>query len=109
MLFENYDYIISTDSGCDLSKDVCESKGIVPLLMKYLDGENVVVDTMVKTDIVKFYGAMEKEGKMFKTRAVNIQEGYEFLSELIKHNKTILHIALGSGISSTYQNMINAQ
>lgn len=109
MLFENYDYIISTDSGCDLSKDVCESKGIIPLLMKYLDGENVLVDTMEKADIIKFYGAMEKDGKMFKTSAVNIQEGYDFLNEIIKYNKPIIHIALGSGISSTYQNMVNAK
>lgn len=105
----NLPFIISTDSGCDLSLDVCKEIGVVPLLMNYIDEEVVIKDTMEQTDIVKFYKKMEEEGKMFKTSAINIQEAYDFLKELIKYNKPIIHISLGSGISGTYNNFVTAK
>ena len=49
------------------------------------------------------------EGKMYKTTAVNITEGYEFLKSLMHYNQPIVHIALGSGISGTYNNMVQAK
>ena len=39
---------------------------------------------MEQVEIVKFYKKMEEEGKMFKTSAVNIQEAYDFLKELLE-------------------------
>lgn len=102
-------FIISTDSGCDLSLDTCKEIGVIPLLMNYIDGEDVIIDTMEQVDIVKFYKKMEEDGKMFKTSAVNIQEAYEFLKELVKYNKPIVHICLGSGISGTYNNFVTAK
>ena len=102
-------FIISTDSGCDLSLDACKEIGVVPLFMNYIDSEAVIKDTMEQTDIVKFYKKMEEEGKMFKTSAVNIQEAYDFLKELIRYNKPIMHISLGSGISGTYNNFVTAK
>lgn len=102
-------FVISTDSGCDLSIELCKEKGIIPLFMNYIDGENAVVDTMQQADIVKFYKRMEDEAKMFKTSAVNIQEAYDFLKSLLKYNKPIIHISLGSGISGTYNNFVAAK
>lgn len=105
---EKFNYIISTDSGCDLSKEVCEKNGIIPLLMNYTDENNSYVDTMEQQDIIAFYKNM-KNGKMYKTSAVNINEAYEFLKELLKYNKPIMHISLGSGISATYNNFVAAK
>lgn len=102
-------FIISTDSGCDLSFELCKEKGIIPLFMNYIDGENVIVDTMQQADIVKFYKRMEDEAKMFKTSAVNIQEAYDFLKSLLEYNKPVIHISLGSGISGTYNNFVTAK
>ena len=102
-------FVISTDSGCDLSIELCKEKGIIPLFMNYIDGENAVVDTMQQADIVKFYKRMGDEAKMFKTSAVNIQEAYDFLKSLLKYNKPIIHISLGSGISGTYNNFVAAK
>ena len=102
-------FVISTDSGCDLSIELCKEKGIIPLFMNYIDGENAVVDTMQQADIVKFYKRMEDEAKMFKTSAVNIQEAYDFLKSLLEYNKPIIHISLGSGISGTYNNFVAAK
>ena len=105
----NLPFIISTDSGCDLSLDVCRENGVVPQFMNYIDSEVIIKDTMEQNDIIKFYKKMEEEGKMFKTSAVNIQEAYDFLKELIKYNKPIMHISLGSGISGTYNNFVAAK
>lgn len=105
---EKYKFIISTDSGCDLSKEMCEQYGIIPIMMNYLDEDIIYKDTMEKSDIIAFYKQME-EGKVFKTSAININEAYEFLKELIKYNKPIIHISLGSGISGTYNNFLNAK
>ena len=106
---EDLDFIISTDSGCDLSIDVCQELGVIPLFMNYIDDEVVIKDTMEQADIIKLYKRMEEEAKMFKTSAVNIQEAYDFLKELIKYNKPIVHISLGSGISGTYNNFVAAK
>lgn len=106
---EELAYIISTDSGCDLSIELCKEKGIIPLFMNYIDNGEPVVDTMEQADIVKFYKKMEEEAKMYKTSAVNIQEAYDFLKDLTKYNKPIIHISLGSGISGTYSNFVTAK
>ena len=82
--FNKFNYIISTDSGCDLSIDVCNEKGIIPLFMKYNLDVETFTDSMEQVEIVKFYKKMEEEAKMFKTSAVNIQEAYDFLKELLK-------------------------
>ena len=105
---ENLNYIISTDSGCDLSIEVCKENNIIPLLMHYYDEEKIFTDTMKQEDLMNFYRNMIS-GTMYKTTAVNIMEGYEFLKSLMKYNQPIIHITLGSGISGTYNNMLQAK
>ena len=55
---ENLNYIISTDSGCDLSIDVCKENNIISLLMHYYDEEKICTDTMKQEDIIKLYRSM---------------------------------------------------
>ena len=105
---ENLNYIISTDSGCDLSIEVLKENNIIPLFMHYYDDEGIYTDTMESEDIIKFYHNMIS-GKMYKTTAVNISEGYDFFKKLIEYGKPIIHISLGSGISGTYNNMEKAK
>lgn len=105
---ENLNYIISTDSGCDLSIEVLKENNIIPLFMHYYDDEGIYTDTMESEDIIKFYHNMTS-GKMYKTTAVNISEGYDFFKKLIEYGKPIIHISLGSGISGTYNNMEKAK
>lgn len=105
---EELKYIISTDSGCDLSMDVCKKNNIIPLLMHYYDDEQEYTDTMEQEDLINYYRSM-KGGKTYKTTAINIEEGYQFLKGLMEYHLPIVHIALGSGISSTYNNMVQAK
>lgn len=106
---ENLDFIISTDSGCDLSIDVCNNIGVIPYLMKYSNEQKEYIDTMKQDDIVNFYKKMELESATYKTSAINVQEAYDFLKDLTKYKKPIIHICLGSGISGTYNNFVNAK
>lgn len=101
-------FIISTDSGCDLTYDVCQKYDIIPYLMSYSNEDNVYQDTMNDSDKIKFYEQMT-QGQVFKTTAVNIEQAYRFLENLIKEGVPVIHICLGSGISSTYNNFINAK
>lgn len=104
----NNKYIISTDSGCDLNYETCQKYDIIPFMMNYADEEDSYQDTMEDIDKHKFYDAM-KNGKVFKTSAINIKEAYDFLESLLQENKPIIHICLGSAISSTYNNFVTAK
>ncbi len=109
MKIEDLKFIISTDSGCDLSMEQCRKVGVIPLCMNYTDEENSYVDTMEQKDIVNLYKKMELEEKVYKTSAVNIKEAYDFLEYLISFDKPIIHISLGSGISGTFNNFVTAK
>ena len=75
-------YIITADSGCDLSAEFIKSINVLPLCMKYIIDETEYTDTMLPEDLDKFFGAMV-EGKMPKTAQLNIPtEKYALLTAL---------------------------
>ncbi len=100
-------FIVATDSGCDLSKEICLEKDIKMLYMTYELNGNLVKDTMELSDIKAYYRGMEN-GDQPHTGAVNIADYLEFWSSVYE-NLPIIHITLGSGISGTYMNAILAR
>ncbi len=96
-------YLITTDSACDLTADECRRLSVIPLYMKYSDGKEAYIDTMVNADTLAFYREM-RGGKLFSTSQINIEEFLDFFRPLLKHNLPIMYISLGSGISGTYNN-----
>lgn len=108
MQLKDLKYLITTDSGCDLTSDKIEELKVIPYFMKYIDKDDTFIDTMRDCDTIKFYESMKK-GKLYTTTSINIQEGYTFFKELyLKYNLPIIHISLSSSISSTYNNMVLA-
>jgi DegV family protein with EDD domain len=98
---------ITADSTCDLSKDLLASMNItlmpIGILVDgkaYRDG----VDIM-PADIFRF---VDEEGKICKTTAVNIYEYGGFFTELSLKYEAVIHICIGSGFSSCYQNAVQA-
>lgn len=94
---------ITADSTCDLSPEVLEQFNIslVPLHVliddeEYLDGVNIT-----PLDIFKFVG---EQGKTCTTAAVNTFEYEEFFKKFSPEYEAVIHINLGSGFSSCYQN-----
>ncbi len=96
-------YIITTDSGCDLSAEFVKSINVLPIYMKYSIDENEYTDTMQPEDLKIFFNRMV-EGKMPKTAQINQVDYIAFWESLLKEGNDILHIAMSSGISGTYNN-----
>lgn len=100
-------FVVTTDSGCDLSGEYCESLGIVPLKMCWTAGEENITDTMVPTELKAFYDGM-RSGTEPKTSQVTPYQYIEFWTPLLERKLPIVHIALGSAISGTYANGVKA-
>ena len=101
-------FVFATDSGCDLTADVCRERAIYPLMMRYeMDGADCV-DTMRPEDLHNFFTKMGN-GSVVHTSAVNVGEYLAFWPELLKQHLPIVHLAMGSGISGTYQNALLAR
>ena len=96
-------FIICTDSGCDLPLHVLDENGIVPFRLQYeIDGV-CYADTMLHEDCHKFYEQM-RAGAVPKTSQINTQQFIDFWRPLLAQNLPIVHISLGSGVSGTYRN-----
>lgn len=99
-------YILSTDSGCDLTLAAAQKLDIHVLRMQYeIDGQ-LYTETMHEEDLAVFYEKMAN-GAQVHTTAINIEDYLTFWTPLL--GQPIIHIAMGSGISSSYQNAVNAR
>lgn len=94
-------YIITTDSGSDLSQKLYEKYDIIPIMMEYeLDGKTHF-DTPDDEKIKEFYNTM-RDGAAPRTSQINSDRMAEFFDSIAKDGKDILHLSLSSGISGTY-------
>lgn len=100
-------FILSTDSGCDLTKQLAIENNIEILPMTYSIDEVDFTDTMDSGDLAVFYQKMT-DGAVPKTASVSIGAYIDHFKRIAKDGLTILHITLGSGISGTYSNGIQA-
>ena len=99
--------LLSADSTCDVSGELlerCKAK-LIPLHIilnekSYDDGVNIKPDDI--------YANFAKTGKLPKTSAINTQEYMEVFKPCIDDGYDIIHINLGSAISSSYQNCVTA-
>ncbi|QBK27016.1 DegV family protein [Ureibacillus thermophilus] len=94
---------ITADSTCDLSPEIIKQFDIslIPLHV-LIDDEDFRdgIDIEPK-DIFRYVG---QEGKSCKTAAVNTFEYENFFKEFSPKYDAVIHISLGSGFSSCYQN-----
>ncbi|NLA85422.1 MAG: DegV family protein [Clostridiales bacterium] len=100
-------FCMATDSGCDLPMSLCKERKIYPLQMSYYIGEDEFRDTMVHDDFKVFYDKI-RNGATPRTRQVNVYEFVSFWESLLHLKLPIIHICLGSGISGTYSNGMQA-
>lgn len=100
-------FMITTDSSCDLKLSELEEKNIPVIFFRYTDGENVYINNMDEKKYKEFYEMM-RDGKDFKTSQINEQEYYNFFKEQLSLNNNILHISLTEGLSNTINNARSA-
>lgn len=99
--------IVTADSTCSLGKELCERYHVplAPLHVVFPDGDfldGVDIDSQIIFDI------KEEKGVLPKTSAVNVGEYLDFFKPYLDEGYEILHVNLGSGISSCYQNCLLA-
>ncbi len=95
--------ILCADSTCDLGPELVKAYNVnlYPFHI-VLDGETYSDGVDLTTDdIVRIYG----EKKILPTTAaINVQEYIDFFSPFVEQGYDVVHISLGSGISSSHQN-----
>lgn len=89
-------FVISTDSGSDLSADYCRQHEIPVLpLPVTLDGV-----TCTDMDVLTFYQKL-RDGSMPTTSAANLEDTCALFRTVLSQGKDLLHIAFSSGLSSS--------
>ena len=98
------DYVIMTDSCCDLTAQLANDLGVVvlplTLLMdgqeyrNYLDGREIAPKD--------FYSRI-RSGSMPTTSAINVGTFEEAMRPILAEGKDLLYLAFSSGLSTTYQ------
>ena len=98
---------LTADSTCDMSPEMCEKYGVelIPLHIvydneSYDDGVNIFPQ-----DILNRY---KTDKQLPKTSAVSIGEYMKVFGRYTKEGYSVLHISLGSSISSSHQNSVMA-
>lgn len=100
--------ILTADSPCDLPKELIKRynvEAICPLHItigdkSYEDGVNIQPDEIYKN--------FENTGVLPKTSAVNTKEYIDVFKPYIEQGYSIIHINIGSALSSSYQNCCKA-
>ena len=101
------DYIIMTDSCCDLPVELAQGLEVLPLRLdlkgreyrNYLDGREIGFQA--------FYDQV-RGGEMPVTSAVNVGEFEEAMRPLLEAGKDILCLCFSSALSTTYQSAVIA-
>ena len=105
----NNDYVILTDSSCDLPAELAAELGLVvlPLTLtmggkeyaNYLDGREI--------GFWEFYQRM-RSGEVAVTAAANVESYLSLAEPILREGKDILLLVFSSGLSSTYQSALLA-
>lgn len=97
------DYIISTCTACDLSREVFERYDLKYLGFHYVvNGKSYTDDLGESMTIDEFYQHI-REGADTSTSQVSVGEYVDHFRELLLTGQDILHVCLSSGISNTVQ------
>ena len=101
-------FIITTDSSCDLPEALCAKMKIFPIFMKYTIDGQAFSDSLNVEKKKKFFDIM-RTGKMPTTSAINPGEYSDFWKDLYnKYKLPIVHISLCQELSCTCNNAVMA-
>lgn len=98
------EFVISTESNCDLSLDFVKENNICVIPHYYTVEEDVYGDEKELTN-KEFYDKM-REGHKVGTQASNPAVIEEKFTKIVEEGKDILHISFSSGLSGGYGNVV---
>lgn len=97
------DYVLITDSTCDLSADFAEKRGLEVMPMVFLMDDNVYNHYLDEREMsLKDFYSNLKNGKLPKTTQISYNSYFEYFEQFLKDDKDILYISFTSGLSGTY-------
>lgn len=98
------EYVIVTDSSCDLSQEMVRELELEVLPLTFLIGEESYRNYPDNRDMAPedFYGRI-RDGAMPTTSALNMSEYIERLEPILQTGKDVLILAFSSGLSATCQ------
>ncbi len=93
-------YVILTDSSCDLTKDMTDALGIEILSLEVVmdDGTTCLNH---EVDVKDFYKKL-REKKQITTSAVGIDRFMSFMEAFLEKGQDILYLGFSSGLSGTF-------
>lgn len=95
------DFVIYTDSGCDLPLSLTEQWGVrrLELTFHFENEGKEYCGSEMEPDV--FYGRM-KAGEVAKTAAINMDTFKNAFEETLKEGRDVLYVGFSSGLSATY-------
>ena len=95
--------IISSDSTCDLNRELIQRYNIRILPMGISLGDEIFRDGIdITPDAISAYAA--ETGQLPKTSAINMAEDADFFEELTRDGSAVIHFTISSAMSATYNN-----
>lgn len=104
-MFKNF--IITTDSDCDLSMSECLKNNIIPMKGNYEVSNLRFYDTMEDVDSIAFYNRL-RDGEKVSIDVNSVDEYIKFFNTINKYNMPIIHVAMSSKSSNAYNNALKA-
>lgn len=95
------DYVIYTDSSCDLSKEKLAELDVKCLELTFIYDDEEKVYLNYEVSAADFYAKM-REGTAVKTSAVNFALIKEALQAELEKGNDVLYITFSSGLSTTF-------
>ncbi len=97
---------ISSESSLDLPSSLQEGLDIAVVPLTVILGEKEVDDGSIPAR--KIYDYVELSGKLARTAAINVYAYQAHFDALLERYERVIHIALSSKLSATYQNALLA-
>lgn len=103
-------YVIMTDSTCDLSQETADSLGVNVIPLSFIMDGKTYFGSLNQQTISShdFYDKLRSGGKV-STAQVNSEEFVDHFEPMLKAGTDILYIAFSSGLSGTCQSALIAQ
>ena len=98
------DFVIMTDSCCDLTAELADELGVVVLPLSVLIGEESFKNYPDGRDIgfKDFYDRI-RDGAMPTTSAVSVGDFEDAMRPILADGRDVLYLGFSSGLSTTYQ------
>lgn len=99
------EYVILTDSSCDLPSDLINKMNLEVLPLSILVGEKQYKNYADERDIkFKEVYSILRDKQAVKTAAVNVDDFENKIEDIIKAGKDVLYLGFSAALSSTYDN-----